>query len=126
MVRLAQHHALLHVCCTRFAASALHTHCTHAARTLHARHTHAPRSHAAYTLHWYTLCLRCSALRSTRRDALLECALGEACWLGRPTCVARILDAGASANGFLKSWDASPLDVAWASWANGAQIQAGC
>ena len=122
----AQQHALLHVCCTRVAARALHTHCTHAGCTLDARCTHDARSHAAYTLHWYTLCLRCSALRSTRRDALLECALGEACWLGRPTCVARILDAGASASGVLKSWDASPLDVAWASWANGALIQAGC
>ena len=114
------------MCVARVLLHALHTHCTHAARTLHAQCTHVARSHAAYTLHWYMWCLRCSALRSTRRDALLECALGEACWLGRPTCVARILDAGASASGVLKSWDASPLDVAWASWANGALIQAGC
>ena len=93
----------------------------HATRTLH-----ACRTHAAHTLHWYTLChtlcLHCSALRSTRREALLECALGEACWLGRPSCVKLILEAGASASGLLKSWDASPLDVAWASWANGARL----
>lgn len=96
----------------------LHLQYTRIARTLHARRTLARRIHPGL-VHAVP---RCSALRSTRRDALLECALGEACWLGRPNCVARILDAGASAVGFLKSWDASPLDVAWASWANGALL----
>ena len=47
--------------------------------------------------------------------------LFQACWLGRANCVERILDAGASASCLLARWSASPLDVAWASWANSAR-----